>query len=1087
MKKAVLLFALLGLISLHEARGQDRVISGKVTSDEDGTTIPGVAVSAKGTVKATLTDMDGNFKLTIPSNTKALLFYLVGMKTQEVPLGATDNVDVKMKADVLKLDEVVVTAIGIKKEKKALGYSTQVIGGESMTKAGQSNALTALSGKVSGLQVISSSGSPGGSVALRLRGATSITGINEPLLVIDGVEFDNTMNATGNPDDGANRLLESVGNSNRAIDINPEDIESINVLKGPAAAALYGSRGANGAIIITTKKGSSGDGMIHVAYSTNQSWETVNKLPELQNKFVKGSGGGIASYKSGSSGSWGANGDTLYWDPNQTTPFNQNGELIGATAAASNSNAIKFKPFDNLDQFFRLGHTSEHNIAVSGGNENASVRFSISALDQKGVVPESDYKRYSAKLSAQGNLTNKLSVSGSVTYTNSGGRRVQQGSNLSGLMLDLLRTPISFDNSNGSDDPKNASAFMFDDGTQRNYRGGGGYDNPYWTINQNPFKDRVDRMFGVAQTDFKATSWLTFTSRLGTDFYTDSRKQIIAINSRLFPGGKIYKNNYFYRHLNSDLYATLAGNLTQDIKATLVIGNNLFSKFTTADFVQGSNLNFADFSNISVANDIIARESSTKFRTSGYYGSGTLDYKSYLFLTLTAREDVISSLPKGDRSQFYPSANLSWIFTENILKGNKILPYGKIRAAYVKAAKYPDAYSINNYYDQTFYNDGWTSGSSFPITTVDGGSSSSVVGFTNGDVLGGGSRLGSEITSSYEFGTELKFFQNRAGIDFTYYYGKSKDDILNVPIPGSTGYKEQIRNSANITNKGEEIILYVSPIETKDFKWTITLNWSQNKSMVNDLAEGVNEVHLGGFEGSGIYAVKGQPLGSIYGTRWLRDGNGNVVINDDPTSSDYGYPIQDAQVGVIGNVMPKWIGGINNLISYKGISLSALIDIKKGGDIWNGTRGALNFFGMSKETETRNDNFTFDGVKGHLDADGNLVTSGTTNDVNVVRDQTYYQGIGSGFGGPTEQFVEDGTYVKLREVALSYELSKNLLKKTPFKAASLSLIGRNLWIHTKYKGVDPETSLSGASNSQGMDYFNMPGTRSIGFSLRVSL
>ncbi len=1088
MKKLMLLFSLLCIFSLHEARGQDRTISGKVTSDEDGTTIPGVAVSAKGTVKATLTDMEGNFKLSVPSATKTILFYMVGMKTQEVELGTTDNVEVKMKVDVLKLDEVIVTAIGIKQEKKAVGYSTQVVGGSSITRAGQSNTLNALAGKVAGLQVINSSGAPGSSVALRLRGATSILGDNNPLIIVDGIPLDNSMNQTGNPDNEDNNLTESVNNSNRAVDISPEDIESVNVLKGPSATALYGISAANGAIVITTKKGSKAiDGGVHVTYSTNQSWETVNKLPELQDKFVKGSGGNFRSYESSSSGSWGPLKDTIYWDPSQTSLYSANGQLISASDAATTPGAIKFKPYDNVKDFFQVGQTSDHNVAIEGGTESSSYRFSIGAFNQKGIVPLSDFKRYTAKLSGAANLTDKLSATASITYSQSGGRRVQQGSNLSGLMLDLLRTPISFDNSNGSDDPKNSSAYILEDGSQRNYRGGVGYDNPYWTINQNPYNDKVDRMFGVTQADYKALPWLNFTYRVGTDFYSDKRKQLLAINSRAFPGGKIFKNDYFYRHVNSDLLATISGNLMKDLKGSLILGNNFYSRFRSNSYTEGQNLNFANFSNLSVASNIITRESDLKYRTRAFYASAQLDYRGFLYLNLTGRNEESSTLPSDKKSFFYPSASLGWIFTENVLKSNKILPYGKIRVSYSKVGKDATEYSIKNYFSQTTASDGWTSGVALPINAVlDTITSTNVVGFTASDYLGN-PKLKPESTSSFEIGGDLKFFQNRAGIDVTYYSSTSKEVILPVPLAGSTGYKYQYKNAAQITNHGIEIIAYVRPVEMKNFQWDITFNWSQNKGKIDKLADGVNEVFLGGFEGSAIYAVKGQPYGTIYGSRWLRDGNGNVVINDDASSSDYGYPIQDAQVGVIGNVTPKWIGGITNTLTYKGLSLSALIDIKKGGDIWNGTKGALTFFGTTKDTETRGDNFTFDGVKGHQDPDGNLISSGVKNDVSVVRDQNYYQGVGGGFGGPTEQFVEDGTYIKLREVALSYQLKKEWIKKTPFKNASLGFIARNLWLKTKYSGVDPETSLSGSNNSQGMDYFNMPNTRSIGFNLRVSL
>ncbi|MBK6445676.1 MAG: TonB-dependent receptor plug domain-containing protein [Bacteroidetes bacterium] len=381
-----------------------------------------------------------------------------------------------------------------------------------------------------------SAGTPGASVNIRLRGVSSITGTNDPLIIVDGVAIDNSHDYSGNPDNLSNNYLSSVNNSNRAVDIDPDNIESVNVLKGPSATALYGINAANGAIVITTKKGTrKAGGGVNVIVGTKLNWSEVNKLPELQDKFVKGSGGNYASYQSTASGSWGPSGDTTYWDPNQPTPFNQYGQMVGATAAANTPGAIKYHPYDNVNDFFRTGFSMENNIAVSGGNDLSTFRISFSRLKDEGIVPLSNFNRYSLSLAGSSTITTKLTASGSITYTKSGGRRVQQGSNLSGLMLDLLRNTPSFDISNGNSDPEATSAYLLPDGTQRNYRGGVAYDNPYWTINQNPFNDDVNRMYGSIQTDYKANSWLSFTYRLGSDFYNDRRKQFFCNRFRSLP------------------------------------------------------------------------------------------------------------------------------------------------------------------------------------------------------------------------------------------------------------------------------------------------------------------------------------------------------------------------------------------------------------------------------------------------------------------------------------------------------------------------------------------------------------------------
>lgn len=1075
MRKVITLIAvLLAFISL-QVSAQDRLITGKVTSAQDNQGIPGATVIVVGTTIGTTSDVDGNFKLTVPASTKTIKVSAIGMKTRQVDLGASNTIDFLLEVDALQLNEVMVSAIGIKQEKKSVGYSTQVVSGTDLNKAGQPNALSGLSGKVSGIQVTNSSGTPGSSVNVRLRGVSSITGSNDPLFIIDGVPIDNSHDASGNPDNGGNNFLESVNNSNRAVDINPDDIESINVLKGPAATALYGLNASNGAIIITTKKGAKKvGGGVNVSVGSSFTWSEVNRLPELQNKFVKGTGGAYRSYESSSSGSWGPSGDTTYWNPAATSQFSQNGQLIGATAAATTPGAIKFSPYNNSDQFFRTGFTAENNVAMSGGSDASTYRMSFSRLSDEGVVPLSNFKRYTLSIAGSSAISKKMSATGNITYSKSGGRRTQQGSNTSGLMLDLLRTPISFDNSNGNSDPEASSAYLLANGGQRNYRGGVGYDNPYWTVNQNPFNDDVNRMFGSVSAVYNAYSWMDVTYRIGTDFYSDNRKQIIALGSRTYPDGKIFHQDIFYRHINSDLFVTFNKTFNPDFKGSLLIGNNVFGSYKSNLYVEGDQLNFPNFQNISVATTIITRESYTKYRTHAFYSQAKLSYKDYLYLDLTGRASTSSTLPTDNNTFFYPSASLGWIFTDALKMNSKTLPYGKLRVSYAIVGNDAPVYALGNYFTTGVFADGWTTGITFPF----GGQA----GYTADNTLGN-PNLKPEKTKSFEIGADLKFLDNRLGVDLTYYSNNSVDQILGVPIAGSSGYQYQIKNAGSMENKGVELLIYASPIKTKNFEWNITLNWARNRNKVTALAEGINALLLGGFEGSAIYAVVGQPYGQIYGGRWLRDGNGRVVVNE----AD-GLPIQDPTVGVIGDPNPNWTGGISNSFTYKGFSLGFLIDIKQGGDIWNGTRGALDFFGRSKETETRGETKVFDGVRGYYDSNNNLVITGDANTAVATLDQNSRQsGVLSGFTGPAEQYVEDGSYVKLRELSLSYSVNKKWLKKTPFGSIDISLIGRNLWLKSDYKGIDPETSLTGAGNSLGMDYFNMPSTRSYGFSVRVTL
>lgn len=1080
MRKQITLFALLCVFISMQTFAQDRTLTGKVTSSQDNLGIPGASVVVVGTTIGTTTDIDGNYKLNVPANAKQLKFSGVGLKSKTVDIGSSNSMDMAMDNDVMKLDEVVVTALGIAKEKKRLTYAVQELAGDEVSNVGQQNVVNSLAGKVAGATVTSSSGSPGASSFIVLRGPTSILGNNQPLFVVDGVPFNNDQVESGNPDNGANNnLIGNVAFSNRAIDINPDDIESVTVLKGPAASALYGINASAGAIIITTKKGRYTPGKkVNVSFSSGYTWDVVNKTPELQDKWVKGSGNAYRSYESTSSGSWGPLADTTFWDPSQTSLYNKNGEMISATDAASTPGAIKLTPFDNVDQFFRTGGTWENSLAFSGGGEKGTYRASFGTLQQDGIVPLSNFNRYNIKLSGDAKISNKFSASGSVTYANSGGRRVQQGSNLSGLMLDLLRTPISFDNSNGSDDPSDASAYLLSDGTQRNYRAGLGYDNPYWTINQNPFHDDVNRMYGYSQLNYVPTSWLSLFYRIGTDFYSDRRKQQFAIGSRAFPAGQISEDQHFFRSVNGDLVINAEKNLTSYLNASILLGHNFYSQYDQQLYTQGDGLAIPDFYNIANASTYISREAHYKKRTSAYYGELKLDFWNMLYLSFTGRNELSSTLPEDKRSFFYPSASAGFVFTEALhMSNNKILPYGKVRLSYAIAGKDADPYSLKNYYNYTAFADGWTAGVTYPFNGVAGSTADNVLGNPN---------LKPEKTKNFEAGLDLRFLKNRVGVDFTYYNSKSEDLLLLLPIAGSTGYADSYLNAAKMENNGIEVVLNLTPVQTKSFRWDIMVNYAKNNNKVTELAEGIDNVFLGGFEEPSVRAATGESYGTVYGGYFITDGNGKMIIDDDPASGNYGYPIASAQVGIIGKTLPDWTGGLTNTFSYKGITLSATLYTKQGGEIWNGTKGALTFFGRSKLTENRGDNTVFEGVAGHVDQDGNVITSGTTNSTEVALDQAWYQGNGGGFGSVSKPFMEDGSFIKLRELSLTYSLNTKWLKKTIFQTVDISFIGRNLWLKTDYTGVDPETSLTGASNSQGMDYFNMPSTKSYGVKLNVN-
>ncbi len=1068
MKKIFILFIVLSL-GVGIVNAQDRTITG-VVKDSKGHGLAGATIQAKGTSVGTFAKAGGNFKITIPSTVKALIFKYVGMKYTEVALGEKDELDVVMQEDALKSDEVVVTAIGIERSKKSLGYTTQEVSGSELVGARETNIVNAISSKVAGVQVTSATGSPGGASFIRSRGSSSIEGSNQPLFIIDGIPIDNSQSYSGNPDDGRNNLLSSVNNSNRAIDIDPSTIDNINVLKGPAATALYGIRASGGAVIITTKKGKPTYGdKVNIQLNSSWSFDNVNMLPEIQSKYSQGGGGRYSAPSPGASRSWGALNDTLYWDGNASYKWDKNGAIVGKSDPTAKT---KITPYDNMDTYFKTGLTASNGINMFGGDENATYYFSFNNLTSNGVVPNSTWTRNNFKVSGSAAIAKSFKASANLNYVNSGGTRIQQGSNTSGVMLGLTRTPNTFDNSNGfSDAADQVSSYQFADGSQRNYRAGTGYDNPFWASNNSPMTDDVNRMFGNVQLDWNIADGIDVMYRLGADFYTDRRKQIFALGSRTAPAGRVFEDQHFNRDITGDLILTLNTNFNDDWSGQLLLGNNMFSTESQQLFVQGDGLGAPDFFNLSNAQGQISREILGRKRTAAFYADGRLSYKNALFFNITGRNEWSTSLPEANNTFFYPSASVAAVFTELFPEmKSDLLSFLKLRVNVASVGKDAPIYGTVTTFSQGFYQDGWTNGVSFPF----GGT----IGYQKSDVLGNPD-LKPESTTSWEIGADIRLWENRLAFDLTYYNQTSKDQIFQVPIAATSGYLAQLKNAGSIENKGIEAVITGSPIVNEDLRWDITVNFTKNNITVLSLAEGVDNIFLGGFEGSSVRAVAGQPYGSIFGFGWLRNANGDIVIDDDPTSDNYGYPILDPNEKSFGSANPDWMMGIRNTLSWNGFNFSFLFDIRQGGVVWNGTKSALYFFGTAKETEDRGTTKVFTGAK---------QSDGSKNDIAAPWDENWLAfGNGNGFiGSNTEDFIEDGSWVRLREVNLSYTFPSDFLKGSPFSGLVVNVTARNLWLSTKYTGVDPETNLMGAHNAQGLDYFNMPNTRSFVFSASLN-
>ena len=1054
-----------------------RAVMGVVTGD-DGDALAGASVAVKGAAVGTRTDLNGKYTISVPTGSNVLVFSYTGYTTQEITLGTSNAVDVVLAAGV-QLSEAVVTALGITRDERSLGYAAQVVQSEKIARSGETNIVEALAGKAAGVQVIGSTGMAGASSYLLIRGANSINRDNQPLIVVDGVPIDNSQNRTG---DGGS--VASVAYSNRAIDINPSEIESVNVLKGASATALYGSQAGNGAILITTKRGKAGKQKVSVDFSTNIQISEVTQLPGLQTKYSQGLGGKYRAPQSAFSGSWGALIDTLVYDGATDYAWDKNGNIVGQSA---NPGGKHVTPYDRF-AFFQRGLATQNNIGISAANEFSSVRFSIGYLDQTGIVPNNDFQKLNLGLNADSKLGKYFKISTGVQYINSGGTRIEQGSNTSGVMLGLLRTPATFDNSNGNsnpaDDPTTSS---FADGRQRSFRGYGIYDNPYWTVNNNPLNDKVNRIIGNVGLTWMPTSWLEMTYRPSVDFYSDYRKQFFAIGSATKSGGQVTEDQFNSRIYNLDALATIKPKLGDDFAgSSFTLAHTMYRNRLDRFFSRGDNLVIPGFYDISNASSVSSTPFNNEVRLMRGSAIADIAFRNMLYLCGSYTLEANTTLPKDNGVYGYYGVNGAFVFSELMDKGG-VFSFGKVRASYGLVGLGTTAYGTSTTYNRLVFSDGWTDGITFPFNGVGG--------FEYGDVLGN-SNLKPERRRQWEVGADLRFLKNRIGLDATYYKSRSFDVILQAPITSSTGANNLFLNAAELTNDGIEIVLNLIPVQTRDFNWSIQTNFTKNTNNVEKLAEGVDQVFLGGFTGASTRAVVGTPYGTIFGFGFYKDANGQTVIGED------GFPVLDPSEKAFKSALPDFQIGINNSFSYKGFTLSALLDIKEGGYLWNGTKSALYFFGTAEETgDLRGTTKVFAGNVGEFDSEGNIVlfdhdnnantpgipkTTGANTQEVTLGESWLRTGNANGFfGNNTEDFVEEASWVRLRDVSLAWALPTSWVSKASIQSASISISGRNLWLDTPYTGVDPETNLTGATNAQGLDYFNMPNTKSYSIGLNL--
>jgi TonB-linked SusC/RagA family outer membrane protein len=1047
----------MSLILIGSAWAQ-RTITGTVIDAVQGS-LPGATVQVKGTNTGTTTDLEGKYSITVPEGSDVLVFRFVGYSSKEETIGNRTTIDVTLAEDS-QLETVVVTALGVSREKQSLGYSTQEIKGDDLVQAREMNVVNSLNGKVAGVQITGSS-AMGSSSRIVIRGNNSITGENQPLFVVDGVPMDNSNFTTAGQAAGGG----GIDYGNAAQDINPNDIESMNVLKGAAASALYGSRGQNGVILITTKKGTKRNG-IGVTFSTGVQFQDVYVLPDYQNRYgaavlrdldgnpaTDANGNTLLNY--GLDGSWGAPLDgsitARHWDsfnPEDTENFGKGRPLVASP--------------DNVKDFFERGSMFSNSLALSGGNESATFRLSYTNVDQKGTFPGSELKRNTLSFNGSSKLSDKLSANVGFNYVNQQGKgRPQTGYGV-GIMsmfnqwyqrqLDTDRLRNNYIGGDGSQITWNRKSA---NDASPNY-----FDNPFWTVYENYSEDQRDRIYGNASLTYKVLPWLSATGRAMVDTYTDRREERQAIGSVEIPYYQedirtVTDNNY-------DFILNANHNLTESLTLVALLGANTRTRYYNRNFAGTQDgLNVPNYFNVgnSAGTPQVIDASSTKIVNS-IFGSASFGYESTFYLDITGRNDWSSTLPAGNNSYFYPSITGSFIFSEKLQAD--WLSFGKLRAGYAQVGNDTDPYRIATTYEvrQNFGSDG----------------NMTVPNSRNNP------NLRPEKTTSWEVGTEVSLFKNRVALDLTYYKATTEDQIFGVPVSPTTGYTNTIVNAGSVSNQGIEAMLRLKVLRlSSGFTWDATVNWARNRNKVVKLAEGVTTLRLGSLFSVFLEAREGESYGVFVGPTIAKHTDGRYIVG---TNGRY---VLEPTSGVGPSIMADWTGGINNSFGYKNFMLSVLVDGQMGGSVFSATNMFGHYSGTLKETAEgtmREDGVVIDAVvQTGRNEDGYPISDGTQN-ATAINAQTW--GVDYFSRGRASLNVFDASYVKLREIQFGYTFPKTFISKTPFQRASLSFVARNVAIlFRNAPHIDPQDGVS-ASNVQGFEGGQLPGERSWGFNLSLS-
>ena len=1055
MEKRLFMFLAGLFLSIGMAVAQTQV-TGTVVSGEDGEPIVGASVKVSGTKTGTITDVDGKFALNVPEGTKLVVTYL-GMLPKTVNASVSGAMKIKLDPDNKVLDEVVVTAMGITREKKALGYASQVLDAKDLNTSGTSSLASAMQGKLTGVDIRTSSGAPGASAQIVIRGARSFDGNNTPLYVVDGMPISST------PDFSTKESVSGADNASRTIDLNPDDIESINVLKGQAASALYGIRASNGVILITTKRGSKGSTKPVITFSTDLSAQTLSRKFEHQDVYAQGTT--LSKYNPNTSMSWGPKIADLANDATYGGNTNNkytNGDLTSHAgmyynpkyAAAGLSGWATPQTHDNVGDFFKTGFTQNSTFNISQRKNDVSYSFSVSDTYQKGVIPSTGMTRTGARGAVDWKVNDQWKTGFSANYS-SVKIKSAPGAN-SGIVNVVYSAPAEYD-------LKGTPYHKPGDPTSQILFRATNFNNPYWWADNDEYSQHTNRVFGNAYAEFSPKlNWgknykIVFREQAGIDMYTSNNSEIAEVGSAKNTKGEVEnigtQNNIFNNLLTANFTAKWGANEEWDFG--FVLGNEFNHQYRRKWDYDGTGLAFYGQPTIGNTSSMDAHSDyHIQERTVGVFGQMSLSWMDMLFLTVTGRNDVVSTMPRGNRSFFYPSVSLGWIFTElPALKENHVLSYGKLRLSYAQVGQ------AGQFYNNYMYVPSYTGGMYVytPISYPLGGAKGYAPYYVKFD-----ENLKPQNTSNWETGIDLGLFKNRVRVEYTLSYQDVRNQIFDVPTAGTTGYQALRTNAGQMTTLSHELSVNASVIDHANYGLDLGVNFTKITNKVKKLADGVESIMLGGFVEPQVRAQAGYTYPNIYGKAFKRTEDGQLLLNAN------GLPQGTAASVNLGECTPDFNMGFNLRAHYKQLSLSATMDWQKGGCMYNGTLLTMNYFGASKASLPYHE--------GTMVAEGINEGTGQKNTVQVSKQQYYMA-----YNDVTEAGIFDTSFLKLRDVTLSYQFPK-------FAGINLSVYGfaRNILLWAKLPGLDPESSQGNGNMSGYFERYSVPNTSSFGGGFKIA-